>query len=112
MYNIADWYWRVTGNTTQVYSSARKRYIPITDTTYHNWIANGGCPTNISASDLATVINPMIEDEIQAIEATTLRPLRDIAAGNGNVVTNGKTPLQRLADAESQIATLRTHLLS
>lgn len=42
-----DWYWIVAGSTTQVYSSARAAYVPISDTAYTAWLGGGGKPTRI-----------------------------------------------------------------
>jgi hypothetical protein len=56
-YNPADWYWIVAGNTTQVYSSSRDEYVPLTDATYLAWLAAGNAPTNIdTAANLAIVL--------------------------------------------------------
>jgi hypothetical protein len=32
-----DWYWVVAGDETQVYSSARDAYFPISDSAYITW---------------------------------------------------------------------------
>lgn len=56
MYNPHDWYWIVggdgwhrptataplTGDDTQVYSSARLVYVPVADVTYLAWIESAG----------------------------------------------------------------------
>ena len=56
-YNPADWYWCVAGSTTEVWSSARWQYVPITDATYVAWQAAGGMTTNIlNAAELYQVL--------------------------------------------------------
>lgn len=34
-----DWYWVVAGSTTQVYSSKRSTYVPLSDSAYVTWKA-------------------------------------------------------------------------
>lgn len=41
-FNPSDWYWIVAGSTSQVYSSARNIYVPLTDTDYLAWLAATG----------------------------------------------------------------------
>lgn len=48
-YIPSNWYWIVAGSTTQVYSSARATYVPLTDTTYVAWLAAGGRATAIDS---------------------------------------------------------------
>lgn len=38
MINPQDWYWVVGGSTTQVYSSKRNIYVPLSDTAYLTWL--------------------------------------------------------------------------
>lgn len=58
MYDPADWYWIVAGDKTQVWSSARKAYVPVSDTVYQAWGADGRRPTRIeSETSLAAVLN-------------------------------------------------------
>ena len=33
-----DWYWFVGGDKTQVYSSARQSYVPVSDSIYQAWL--------------------------------------------------------------------------
>ncbi|HTB47023.1 MAG TPA: hypothetical protein VK741_25625 [Acetobacteraceae bacterium] len=57
MYNAMNWYWAVGGSTTQVWSSQRVAYVPVTDATYLAWLATGNVPTQIaSAAALGQVI--------------------------------------------------------
>ncbi len=49
LYTASNWYWIVAGSTTQVFSSARAMYVPVTDATYVAWIAAGGNPTRIAS---------------------------------------------------------------
>jgi hypothetical protein len=55
-YTPANWYWVVGGSTTQVWSSARAAYVPLSDATYTAWLARGFSPTKIdSEASLAGV---------------------------------------------------------
>lgn len=57
-YRPADWYWIVAGSTTQVYSSARIAYMPVTDITYTSWLASGNRATRIATEqDLWDVLD-------------------------------------------------------
>jgi hypothetical protein len=49
-YNPKDWYWRVAGSTTQVYSSAAGNYVPVNDATYIAWLAD----TTHATTDIAS----------------------------------------------------------
>lgn len=46
-YIISDWYWIVNSSTTQVFSSARASYVPISDSAYQTWLAAGNLATPI-----------------------------------------------------------------
>jgi hypothetical protein len=58
-YEPKNWYWRVAGSTTQVYSSKAGDYVPVANATYQAWLASGGVPTNIaSEAELGDVLAP------------------------------------------------------
>jgi hypothetical protein len=58
-YTPKNWYWRVAGSTTQVYSSAVGDYVPVANSTYQAWLASGGVPTPIvSEAELGEVLAP------------------------------------------------------
>ncbi len=46
-YNARDWYWKVAGSITQVYSSKVGDYVPVNNAIYLAWIALGNSPTKI-----------------------------------------------------------------
>lgn len=46
-YNPADHYWIVAGDTSQLYSSARKTYVPSNDAAYMKWQDGKHFPTRI-----------------------------------------------------------------
>lgn len=55
-FNIRDWYWIIGGDTTQVWSSAQARSVPVGDSGYVAFIAGGGVPQRISSvEELAAV---------------------------------------------------------
>ena len=42
-----NWYWIVGGSTTQVYSSAVGNYVPVDNTAYLAWLADGNTSSQI-----------------------------------------------------------------
>lgn len=69
-FNIRNWYWKVNGSTTQVYSSAAGDYVPVSNPTYVAWLAAdpGNVPTSIAS-------------EAELGEVFALPRLRPVAAG-------------------------------
>jgi hypothetical protein len=59
-FNPSDWYWRVAGSTTQVYSSKVGNYVPVDNATYLAWAANPmHATTNIASEvELGEVLAP------------------------------------------------------
>jgi hypothetical protein len=58
-YDPKNWYWRVAGSTTQVYSSKTGNYVPVDDATYLAWVNDGGRATSIaSEAELGEVLAP------------------------------------------------------
>lgn len=43
-----DWYWIVAGDMTQVYSSKRLAYFPVSDSAYLTWKNTFGMPSQIA----------------------------------------------------------------
>lgn len=59
-YNPLDWYWKVAGSTTQVYSSASGGYVLVSDPTYAEWLSDGSTPTAIATeAELGDVLAPL-----------------------------------------------------
>lgn len=57
IYNPANWYWIVSGNEAQVFSSATGNYVPANDATFLAWKADGTLPTRIaSEAELGEVL--------------------------------------------------------
>jgi hypothetical protein len=74
-YDPFNWYWRVAGSTTHVYSSAVGDYVPVTDPTFVAWAADGTLPTNIvSEAELGEVLAPY---NIRPVQATVLDAYQD-----------------------------------
>lgn len=60
-FNASDWYWKVAGSTTQVFSSKVGDYVPIADATYAAWLAGGHTPTSIDTeASLGAVLAPYL----------------------------------------------------
>jgi hypothetical protein len=57
IYNPFNWYWLVTGNVSQVFSSAAGNYVPVGDATYVAWLNGGSSPSRIvSEQELLEVL--------------------------------------------------------
>jgi len=52
-YNPANWYWSISGNTSQVWSSRSNALVATTDATYEAWLGAGNSPTAVSALHVA-----------------------------------------------------------
>jgi hypothetical protein len=77
-YNPRNWYWRVGGSTTQVYSSAVGNYVPVADATYQTWLTSGGLPTNIlNEAELGEVL---AQYSLRPIAANVLDGYKDSQA--------------------------------
>ena len=104
IYNINDWYWIVGSDSTKVFSSKRTLLVDISDAEYTLWLSYGNSPTSInSQTDLNDVLNAPIIAEIEKLELTQLRPLRELALGD-------ITAADRIADINTHIALLRATL--
>lgn len=74
-YDPFNWYWKVNGSTTQVYSSAAGDYVPVDNPAYVAWKADGTVPTNIaSAAELGEVLAPY---NLRPVQATVLDAYQD-----------------------------------
>jgi hypothetical protein len=110
-YNPQNWYWIVGESTTQVYSSVRKEYIPITDDNYVAWINGGNQPSNISNNDMILMQIDWLEDSV------TTRMIREQLSGATSVfpvgnIFAGLTSAQAIASINTQIVALRGQLTS
>lgn len=55
-YDVTDWYWLVGADATRVWSSARAKYVPVSDDAYVAWRDAGGIATPIpTEAELADV---------------------------------------------------------
>ena len=53
-----DAYWRIGGNPTQVWSSARRAYVPVDNPAYLAWLATGRTAIDIiSEAELSKTLN-------------------------------------------------------
>ena len=77
-YTPENWYWKVAGSTTQVYSSASGDYVPVDDAAFVEWTSDGTVPTSIaSAAELGEVLAPY---NIRPVQATVLDAYQDSQA--------------------------------
>jgi hypothetical protein len=77
-YDPFNWYWKVNGSTTQVFSSAAGDYVPVTNPAFVEWATDGTLPTNIvSAAELGEVLAPY---NIRPAEAVVLDAYQDTQA--------------------------------
>lgn len=77
-YDPFNWYWKVNGSTTQVFSSAAGDYVSVTNPAYVGWASDGTIPTNIAnAAELGEVLAPY---NIRPVQATVLDAYQDTQA--------------------------------
>lgn len=77
-YDPFNWYWKVNGSTTQVYSSTAGYYVPVSDPAFIAWKEDGTLPTNIAnAAELGEVLAPY---NIRPVQATVLDAYQDTQA--------------------------------
>jgi len=77
-YTPENWYWKVAGSTTHVYSSAVGDYVPVDDATFVAWKSDGTLPTNIaSAEELGEVLAPY---NLRPVHENVLDAYRDTQA--------------------------------
>ncbi|RWP88369.1 MAG: hypothetical protein EOR12_16795 [Mesorhizobium sp.] len=50
-YNPRDWYWIVAGDETQVWASAKAKYISTGWTGFNSWLNAGNVPSRIASED-------------------------------------------------------------
>ena len=107
-YNPSNWYWTVAGSTSQVWSSARAIYVPVTDTAYAAWLAAGNLPSRIlNEAELLEVIQqqapgsyPQFPSGLVAYAAASWAKL--LAAGRlFNVATSGASAVSVLCDGKN-----------
>lgn len=55
-FDARDWYWIVANDVDNVWSSARRSLVGVTDKVYAAWLASGGCPTHIASMDELTKV--------------------------------------------------------
>jgi hypothetical protein len=56
-FDARNWYWRVAGSDTQVFSSASGDFVLVNNPTYTAWVNAGGVATKIaSAAELGEVL--------------------------------------------------------
>ncbi len=96
-----------------MFSSKYRAFVELTDEEFVNWLDNGFIVSTASAEDLIDCLNQDIVAQIKELEAKTLRSIRDIHLGNGEIVDDeGKTPIVRLQDIEAEISDLRENLIT
>jgi hypothetical protein len=88
-YTPSNWYWIVAGSTSQVYSSARAAYVPVTDATYVAWLAAGGRATAI---DSEASLQDVLAQWFPAGWAPTLAQQATTALGAGVALVSSGTP--------------------
>lgn len=107
MYNPANWYWAVTNNSSNVFSSASMSSVSVNDKAYKSWLAQGNTPTNISANDMLLLRISWLEQSV------TPRMLQEAASGStetGLGADGSMTSIQYIALIRSQIAVFRSQL--
>lgn len=79
-YDPYNWYWKVAGSTTHVYSSATGDYVPVTNPTFLAWSEDGTVPQSIATeAELAEVLAAY---SLRPVQATVLDAYQDSQAKN------------------------------
>lgn len=87
-YTPENWYWKVDGSTTQVFSSAIGNYVPVSDAAFIAWQADGTMPTPIvSEAELGDVLAPY---NLRPVHAAVLDGYQDSQARKLTVETVAK----------------------
>ena len=75
IFDPKNWYWKLAGNDTHVYSSARDQIVLATDTVYQVWLAEGNGPTAIASK--AELGDVLAQYNIRPQDADMLDAYRD-----------------------------------
>jgi hypothetical protein len=72
--NLDNHYWKVTNNTTQVWSSASQSYVLVTDPTYVAWIAGGGPISLVDSEAILWTLtpNPALTTKMSSLQFMSL----------------------------------------
>jgi len=91
MYNVKDWYWFVAGDRTKVFSSKEGKFVALDNENYQAFLACGySTSTTNSVEDLCGVLNAEVDEEIEAVEASQLRSLRELALDPSSTYAKNK----------------------
>ncbi len=89
----SNWYWSVGGSQTQVWSSARAQFVPVTDAAYSAWLAAGHVATRIlNAGELYEVL---MAQWVPAVQATGVQ-----VTSTANPALNGTYAIDAVAQAQ------------
>jgi len=104
-YNPKDWYWIVAGSTTQVFSSARQAYVPVTDATYLAWRAANFPTQIISEVELIAVLAQQAPGVVLPSNAGligyAIGKQQAIAAGGISVAISSSVTIEASTDTAS-----------
>lgn len=74
-YNPLNWYWIVGGDETKVFSSKSGSFVQSDNSTYMEWVNEGGTPTHVvSKAELGEVLAPY---QIRPIDIDVLDGYQD-----------------------------------
>lgn len=77
-FNPKNWYWKVGGSTTDVYSSASGGFVDTSDATYVAWCSDGTLPTNIASNtELGEVLSTYF---LRPVDVAVLAAYQDAQA--------------------------------
>lgn len=108
MYNPEDWYWFIAGDRTKVFSSKQGKFVGLDDADYKAHIEQGlFTSTTNSAEDLCGVLNTEIDVEIEAVEASQLRSMRELMLDPSSTYAKNK-----VKSIDDQIKVLRAKRLN
>jgi hypothetical protein len=76
-----NWYWKITGNSSQVWSSAANAFVSVSDSTYEAWLAAGNSPTPIASVGKAMSVVIAQTGLLDASDVTMNRIAEAVAKG-------------------------------
>ena len=77
-YDVEDWYWFIGGDNTRVFSSRVRSYVPLTNSAYVQFVAEGKYATKIDTrANLRKVINEPIRAQLRELDFKSIRPIRE-----------------------------------
>jgi hypothetical protein len=80
-FDLSNWFWIVANDSTKVFSSKDKDYVPTSNITYQRWLAAGNAATKIDTeANLGGVLASVGDMALQPIPAGVLDGYSNVVA--------------------------------